>query len=304
VRPPNPNEFVFLSKAASKRCQIIECPNHAFGRIPEGLAELRRRAALHPAGWAKFGQLCVSRQKESLTAFRDELDVIGINPFVKISDVSPEPNAAYWPGCDHFLLNRVRELRRCAGRTTLWARIAVGTVESRYITGRAPSYEEIKWLTLAAIGGGFDGVIWVGGFKFDGRLSVLQTAVEQRARELPKARPVRWAHSDASVWISARASRRKLYIVVLNGRYFPRPRRAKVLPFPLNTAAIDAAIELTLPLGLTPTRGVTLDGREVTPEPSGRGQWMVHFEVDGGGTMLILPVSDDGTNTAAKENAS
>ena len=256
--------YIFLSGGNASRTQLIECPNHAFGTMKDGLKELQRRLT-NKGGKAAFGQLCVSAQMESIKMYSPFLDIIGINPFVSTSQEKPSSDSPIWPSFDHPMINRIRQMRELAGETVLLARIGIGGIESEYITKRPPTFEEVKWEIYATIGAGFKGVIWVGGFDSGGRLRRMASEIERYAFDLGRANFVTWVKSDTKQPLAALCSEKRLFVILLNDEYFPicKLKSKGKLPLPLSEEANEIEIILSPPIGISLDHAVTIGGRNV-----------------------------------------
>jgi|GEM_PF-1841276 len=295
--------FLVLSEAQALSAQLLECPNHAFGRLEDGARGITQRKAGLPPEALCFVQFCITDQVESIARCAPLTDLAAVNPFVTLSDAGPAPDTAVWPGCNQPMLNRLRELVAAAGSVPLLARIGIGGVESRYITQREPTFEEIEWMIVAAVGAGFRGIVWVGQFDTGGRLRALGDGLERSAGDLGRARPVRWAVAPAGLPVSALATDTRLAVALLHPGYFRDPRTGRLQSLPVDPPLQEGVLNLRPPVGVTVKAGVSLHGPPVVPQSGTQGDFLVPYRFAGGGTLLFLGLAtmgDDGAGAGAR----
>ncbi len=283
-------KFIFPLEEAN-RLQIMECPSHTFGSMKDGLEELKKRITRKPEGSLILSQLCISQQLESVKMYSPYLDVIGINPYVSGTDKEPDAKSLIWPGFDHPLINRIRQMRELAGDTVLLGRIGIGGEESEYITKRSPTFEEVKWWIYAIIGADFKGVIWLGGFDSGGRLRRMAAEIERYANDLGHAKLVSWVKTNERQSISSLCSNNRLFVVLLSADYFPKKYIGgnKKLPLPLDEKSTEVEICLSPPLGMKIETARTLGGR-LLPVVKKDHYLLVQCRFHGSAEILIFDI--------------
>lgn len=283
--------YIFWSGGEAGRREIIQCPNHAFGTMKDGLKELQRRLKTKKENETILSQLCVSAQLESIKMYSPFLDIIGINPFVKTSQKKPSPETPIWPSFDHPMINRIRQMRELAGDTLLLARIGIGGIESVYITKRPPTFEEVKWEIYATIGAGFKGVIWVGGFYSGGKLRRMASEIERYAFDLGRANFVTWVKSDTKQPMAALCSEKRLFVILLNDEYFliSKLNDKSKLSLPLGEEAKEVEITLFPPIGIALERAITIGGRTVPIMKKGNFYFLKH-RLKSSADILVLDI--------------
>ncbi len=279
--------YVVLSNEQAVRAQLLECPNHAFGSMENGIREIEKRKAGLLPGQISFVQFCVSDQLDAIRRCLPLIEMVAINPFVTLSDRGPSPGSIAWPSSNQPVLNRVRGMQESAGGKRLVARIGIGDVESKYITKREPTFEEIEWMILATVGADYKGIVWVGQFDTGGRLRNLGHNLLCFAEDLGTAMPVGWATAPEGQPVSALASKKMLFVVLLNTEYFEDPVMGKIQKLPLDPKVQTGEVVLALPEGVTAESGVSLYGKPLKPRMEG-GKVVVPYRFVGGGDMLVL----------------
>jgi len=279
--------YLVLTNEQAVRAQLLECPNHAFGGMENGIREIENRKLGLQPGQIAFVQFCVSDQVRSIQGCIPLLDMAAINPFKELSQKAPAEKSPLWPGCDHPVLNRVRELRQAAGDKRLLARIPIGDVEAKYITKREPTFGEIEWMILATVGADYKGIVWVGQFDTGGRLRTLGHDLLCFADDLGTARPVGWAAAPQGQPVSALASKGMLFVVLLHPEYFQDPAIGRIQKLPLDPKVQTGEVTLTLPEAVTTKSGISLYGKPLKPRSEG-GEVVVPYRFAGGGEMLVL----------------
>jgi hypothetical protein len=298
------DRFVVLSASQAQAAQLLECPNHAFGGMQDGINEIGRRKATLPGGEISFVQFCITDQTEAIARCAPLVDLAAVNPYVTMSDAGPSPDTAIWPDCNHPLLNRLRQLVAAAGDVPLLARIGIGGDESRYLTVREPTFEELEWMVVAAVGAGFRGIVWVGEFDTGGRLRSLGNGLERFAEDLGKAKPVRWVVTPAELPVSVLATDSRLVVVLLSPAYFQDPKVGRVQKLPIDPPLQKGTLTLRLPDRIAIKAGVSLHGRPVVPQRQAGNTYNLLYQFAGGGTVLFLdlvqtdpPASEAGRET-------
>ncbi len=290
-----PGRFLILSVPQALSAQLLECPNHAFGGMQDGINEIAQRKAGLPHGAISFVQFCITDQVEAITRCAPLLDMAAVNPYVSLSEDGPSPDTAIWPECNHPMLNRLRQLRTAAGEVPLLARIGIGGVESSYLTKREPTFEELEWMVMAAVGAGFRGIVWVGEFDTGGRLRGLGSCLARFAEDLGKVKPVRWVAVPTVLPVSALATETKLAVVLLNPDYFQEMKTGQLQKLPLDPRLQKGVLTLRLPDRITMEAGLTLHGRPVAPQRQPDGTYSLPYQLAGGGTVLFLDLVQQGT---------
>lgn len=287
------DRYVVLSGQQAVRAQLLECPNHAFGTMDDGIREIEKRKAELLPGQIPFAQFCVTDQVDTVRRCMPLLGAAAANPFVLLSDRQPAAGSPLWSGWDHPVINRVRDLREAAGTKRLLARIPIGGVESKYITKREPTFEEIEWMILATVGADFKGIVWVGQFDTGGRLRNLGHNLLCFADDLGTATPVGWATAPEGQPVSALASKKMLFVVLLHPEYFQEPVIGQIQKLPLDPKVQTGEVTLTLPDGVTTESGISLYGKPLKPRSEG-SKAVVPYRFAGGGEMLVLDLKSWG----------
>jgi len=278
---------------------VMRCPSHAHGTPEEACKKLKKILAARDPGRPATMWICRHKQIETLRRFGPMVDEIGVNPFAAEGMVGPRRGETIWPGWNHTIINRVREIRRITEGKRLLAAVDVGG-ESLWFPQRRASLEEIRWQVLAAIGANYQGIIWRGrpadGFVSEG-IKRLEELILAHADELGRARPVGWVAEASAQPASALASNGTLFIVLLNPLYMkPLPCRGGVeLPLASKPRTVHLTIRPSACLRIE--SGRTLAGHPVSVTEDG-GVWHVDWTFRGGGEVLILPVSGRTASTA------
>jgi len=66
ARHPDTMRFVFLTSSQAGKRQLLECPNHAYGTMKDGMREMEKRLSNIQEGQLAFAQLCVLEQMASM----------------------------------------------------------------------------------------------------------------------------------------------------------------------------------------------------------------------------------------------
>ncbi|MGE5608217.1 MAG: hypothetical protein ACM359_03095 [Bacillota bacterium] len=302
TRPENPTPragaFVTVAESQAQSAgfgMLMICPSHGHGAPDEAEAKLRlllQNGSDQPATiW-----VCRSSQIETVIRFAPLVERVIVNPFGHFRVDRPKDSELYWPGINHPVLNGLEELRLAAGDRQLLACLDLEG-EPGLFGGRSPSIEEIEWQVYAAIGTGYQGVVWRNrpdDPERASRLKGLEGRLREIAAELGAAKPVRWACSTSGQPASVLWGRGHVFVVLLNPDYV-------VLKSPMDpSGGVRLALEdreqrgevrLTLPKGQMVVSARTLSGRSLSARMAD-GQTIVPYRFRGGGEIVICRLSE------------
>lgn len=284
-RAPRPFSLPFLIRpepwfAASGQGMLMLCPAHAHGSKAEATAELIRLVAQYRSPVPATIWVCRENQLETLREFAPMVDRVCINPFVHDSNRRTAIGEPPWAGTSHALLMQLQDIRLAAPDRQLIACIELNGEEYRF-GGRQPTFEEVQWLALAAIGSGFQGIAWRGdlaSIPYRDRLDIFAGNILRYADELSRTQSADWVAvasaaptdkvtgkqpSDVSVPCTAFLAKDHLFVVVLNPQYVhPKPHRLEI-PLPVEPSLCDFQVELRPPPGVVVVAAERLDGAAV-----------------------------------------
>lgn len=147
-------------------------------------------------------------------------------------------------------------------------------------------------MILATVGADYKGIIWVGQFDTGGRLRTLAHNLLCYADDLGTAKPVGWATAPQGQPVSALASNRMLFVVLLHPEYFRDPLVGGIQKLPLDPKVQTGEVTLALPDGVTTGPGISLYGKPLKPRTEG-GMVVVPYRFAGGGEMLALDLKQN-----------
>ena len=230
-------------------------------------------------------------QDDMIRMFARVVDDIAVWAFTHPGRTAPKTGEVLWPGYDNPYVNRLRELRAVAAGCRLWAETTDGLngIEDRKI-----SFEEIQWLTFAAIGADFDGVVWdvLVSEKNHKKLERIGVLLLKHADQLGAAVPIKCVKEGNGLPVSALRSDKKLFIILLNPGYMKLDSSGKKVVVPLAPVAHKIDLTINLPGGVAIRSGTSLSGKRVKLD-SGEGQIHVKHRLKGGGDMLIFDLTRD-----------
>lgn len=314
-RAPRPFNLPFLIRPekwynSPEQGMLMLCPAHAHGPKAEATAELIRLVAQHRSPAPTTIWVCRNTQLETLREFAPMVDRVCINPFAYNSDRKAVIAEPPWAGTSHPVLVRPHNLRLAAPDRQLIACIDVDGEESRF-GKRHPTFDEMQWMVLAAIGSGFQGIAWRGHvdtLPYRDQLDLLTNNILRHADELSRAHPVDSVtvtspaptglaqgqpdtdgqQANAPVPLSAMQTRNHLYVVLLHPQIMlPQPGKSTI-PLPLGTGSVrECSVALRPPSGTTLVSVERLDGTPLTLQRDG-DQFLVPCRFAGGGTMLVF----------------
>ena len=302
-RAPCPCDLPFLIRpekwfSSPEQGMLMLCPAHAHGPKEQATAELIHLVAQHRSPAPATIWVCRRNQLEPLREFAPMVDRVCINPFVHNSNRRTALADPPWPNTAHPFLMQVQDLRRAAPGRQLVACIPFDGEEYRH-GSRQPTFEEIEWLALAAVGSGFQGVAWrgdLGTTPYRDRLDALAGNLLRHADRLARAEPVDWVAAlpadgakDAPPrpHCSALRSGNRLFVVLLHPQYLDVPRDRLAIPLPIRPEACNAIVELRPPDGTTVAAAERLDGTPLALRPAGV-RVLVPCRLAGGGTLVVL----------------
>ncbi len=269
---------------------VMSCPAHAHGTLEEAAEKLKQLVADQPKGQKSSVWVCRANQLHTLEVIGPLADNMLLNTMAFTSKVPPEPNELLWPGFDHPFVNHIRQLRKTPGTRYLYAVINLTGDFTSYFEKRRPSFEEIKWMTLAVIGSDFQGINWRNHHSactFTDQVRQMENRLVVYGEDLGKAVPVDWVTDNKQVPVSARTSDRRLFVTVLNPNYFLLSPKPNQIALPISLDSLAGQLDVRLPEGTSVVRGETLSGRAVDLE-SGEGYLRVDYAFYGGGEMMVF----------------
>jgi hypothetical protein len=220
-------------------------------------------------------------------------DCVCLYPFFRTSSKGPAAHERIWPGYDHRLLNRVREIRRQVEGKRLVASISPeGAFRvSGMGRGRKLTKAEIRWVIFTIIGADYDGVMWDNrpppGSRRGRAFARLGKDIRRYARELRAASPVSWvATTPGGGAMTALCSPKKLFVVLLMPGLL-RPGPNGTIPVPLGLSVRTAQIIIAPPAGTTVERGEYLSGERLRLTFDG-GLARAKYRLATGGDMLVF----------------
>jgi hypothetical protein len=227
------------------------------------------------------------------------------DPYCSTGERGPRPDDVIWPGFDHPFVNRVRELREFVGdQTRLTGWINPAGPDGRF-TAREISYEEVRWMVLAAIGADFDGAIW--GVQLEtqpwrDRLRRLQQDLNSYAVELGYARPVAWAR-DSRQTGSALSAGDLLFVVLLHPDFMrPLSGGERGVALPVAPPPRRGEVLISPPEGIQVISAQTISGRAL-PLQAGPEGWRVNYRYTGSGEMFVVRLSATPSKSPASQPA-
>lgn len=280
-----PFEFVNLDNMNV----VMYCPAHAHGSTEEATEELKTLVARQPIGKKASVWVCRSNQLETLKVFGSLADNMFLNITAFTSDVPAEPNDLLWPELDHPFINHIRQLRKAPNTRNLYAVIDFTSEYTSHFKKRSPAFEEIKWMTLAAIGCDFQGINWRDSesCQFLDKIQELETQISAYKDELGHSIPVDWVTSSKTIPISARASKSYLFVTALNPDYFRISEQLEQISMPISLEPEVGLLKILLPDKMIPSTGKTLSGRTLKIQ-SDKDQIQVDYSFWGAGDMMIF----------------
>lgn len=288
--PHSPRDYPFEFVSLQNMNLIMSCPAHAHGTLEEAAEKLKQMVADQPEGRKASVWVCRANQLHTLEVIGPLADSMLLNTMAFTSEVPPEPNELLWPGFDHPFVNHIRQLRKVPDTRNLYAIINLTGDFTSFFEKRRPSFEEIKWMTLAAIGSDFQGVNWRNHHSactFTDQVRQLEEQVRVYGEDLGKAVPVGWVADNKQVPVSARASEKHLYVIALNPDYFKLSQKSKQVALPISLDPLAGQLDIYLPEGVSVIRGQTLSGRAVDLK-SGEGYLRGDYSFYGGGEMMVF----------------
>lgn len=271
-------------------CDMV-CPAHRHGTPRQAYEKLTRDLRNRPADQLSSIWICRMNQEETLVRFLPLVDQIFINPFAYTSEEGPAEGQRIWPGFDHPVINNIRRIRSKAGRKRLIASVNLKG-DPNLFHRRKPDFEEIRWMVYAVIGANFQGLGWRGNpstVPWAERLSRLEDNLKRYQTDLGAARPVAWCKALDNQPISAIASDRTLFVVLLNPEYMRVVPHGKSPPLPLDGNAREVRIGLLPPPELTVEAARTLSGLPLLLAGH-RNNPQVACRLTGAGKILVFSI--------------
>jgi hypothetical protein len=316
-RAPRPFNLPFLIRPeewyySREQGMLMLCPAHAHGPKSEATAELIRLAARHRAPVPATIWVCRADQLNTLREFAPMVDRVCINPFVYGSTRGTAIREPPWTGTSHPFLMQAQDIRLAAPGRQLVACIDVDGRESRF-GKRHPTFEEVQWMTLAAVGSGFQGIAWRGhadDLPYKDRLDLLTGNILRYGDKISRAQPVDWVaatspaateplpvqeqpaadgqQTNGPIPFSALQTKSHLFVVLLHPQLMLlRPGKTNIsLPLsPLDTQTCSVAVRP--PSGVSLVSAERLDGTPLALRHDG-DRVLVSCRFAGGGTMLVF----------------
>ncbi len=246
--------------------------------------------------------ICRGDQQAALSNYRSVVDQFIMEAlFMTPSDSGPKRGDLIWPDYDHRLVNYLRHIRSIAKGARIIAAIPMTTREILGRPNRPESFEEFQWMTFAVIGANYQGVLW-GHVRrekwWNQRLARFERALKTHADGLGRALPVEWVRGPEGQPISAIASEKRLFVILLSPDYMKITADGKGVEVPLEAARREGDIRISLPKGRRITEGRSFWGAPLDLEANG-GVITSRFGFSGGGTMLVFSLSRDNRKSDA-----
>ncbi len=299
--------FTFTYEGSGSTCgesfgMVMICPAHKHGTPADSIGTLkklvdeRNKKGLTSSVWVcrsnllRFAKLC------SYIVPR-----IVINPFVYKCFHGPTDNDTVWANADHPRINHIREIRKTAQNSSLFACINVGG-EPTFYKDRKASFEEIKWMVYSIFGANYQGIIWRGprdNVAFKAQLDNLESRIAMYSDELTNSDPIKWVSAEDSQPYSALASDKVVFVILLNPKYCLETRAGAVglpNPFSLQTGYL----QLHPPDEIAIVSGATIDGKPIPIERNENGI-RVPYVYSGAGEVLVFRTSSRRTLSAVVE---
>lgn len=291
--------FEFLSRdawyARSRASGILIKAAYLTRPVHEVMDEVKREQGSRKV--ALF--ICNGPQRKQMSTWLSLSDEICIFLYHLTSDKPPKPGELIWPGYNNPLINRVREVRHTTANKKLLATFSTIGSSKGQVWGisrtRRLVFEELQWMTFAAIGGNYQGVIWrqcMPSDLPDRRLSRVEASIKTHARDLGMAHPVGWVEAPKNQPASSLCSDNKLFVVLLNPAYMAPNPDGKTISVPLEPGSPRGEITIRVPAGCALKSGTYLDGRPLRLLRD-QDTVRVKYRFRGGGEMLIFDLSRD-----------
>jgi hypothetical protein len=276
---------------------VMFCPSHAYGTLADGVAMLRRRLATQPPGALSTVWVCRADQDNGLKAVAPLVDQVAVNPFAHTGcGAVLADSTSGWAGSSHPILVRVRECRAFVPDRRLLACVDL-TGEGLVFGDRQPAFEEVEWMALAAVGGGFQGIVWRGDAQaaWAARLGTFAHNLRRFAVPLGSARlGGASAIVEPVAPVAVTCSGQDLFVVVLNPAYMHQ-ERGRPVAFPLRPEPFACRVILAAP-GLRAGTAIDLDGFPVVPLTPAANGLSFDLVVPGGGTLVALTLERPGAS--------
>ncbi len=248
---------------------------------------------------------CRGPQDEVLEAFRPVADQFIIFLFHHASLRAPGPDDRVWPGVNHPLLNRIRDVPPIAGGARVYALIHV-LGEETAVWGlnaeRGVRFEEVQWMAVAVMGGDYGGILWrtdVNISPWPDRLHALETAIRAYSDDLGNSSAVvGWVEGPPGQPITTRCSDKKLFIFLLHPDYMSFDPAGKSIREPVEARDCQGQVVIHPPESWRVESGRTLSGAPLKLDREG-AVLRTHYYFRGGGEVLILDLK--GSATSATE---
>jgi hypothetical protein len=256
---------------------------------------------------------CRGPQDEVLEAFRPVADQFIIFLFQHAGLRGPGPDDRVWPGIDHPLLNRLREVPPQAGKARVHAIIHV-LGEETSVWGldekRGIRFEEVQWMVVAVMGGDYGGFLWrtdVNISPWPDRLRALETAIRANAEDLGNASAVvGWVEGPPGQPLTTRCSDKKLFIFLLHPDYMSFDPGGRSIREPVEARDCQGQVVIHPPEGWRVESGRCLSGATLKLDRDG-AVLRTRYCFRGGGEILILdlkgsPTIATGSIAGARDN--
>lgn len=239
---------------------------------------------------------CRGPQREVVARFRPFTHRLIIFPYHLVCQIPPEPNDPIWPGMNHLLINRLREIRRNNPGIFIYASLQAkqdgGNLAFWGGGKRDWTYQEQQWRMFAVIGADFDGILWNGGIgkPWQAQLAVFTDSIKPVAADLGAADPVRWVRAPEGQPCSALASKDKLFVVLLHPDYMQVSSTGREIALPLSPKRATGRLSFQCPEGIRITGGATSRGLPVRIRQQ-EGATTAGYRFAGGGEMLVFDLA-------------
>jgi len=276
---------------------IVSAPTPSS--VDQTVKMLSERHKTHKAA----AYLCAGDHIAAIKVLLPLVDEFVVVPFHGASDEKPAVDELTWPGYDHPLINRLRQVRRLTQGKRLNAALLASFVSPARVWGvgaeRNTKFEEVQWMMFAVVGADWDGIVWYdfdvtrGQFaQFAPRVTQIADALEQHGSDLGSASPMRWVQSSQGQPVSALCSGRTLFVVLLNPEYFALNAEGTGVCSPEEPTERKGELLIKIPAGRAVTSGAFLLGQPVDITHD-KDIVRVKYSFTGGGDLIVLNLSDE-----------
>ena len=274
---------------------------------PNAVAELRQQqAALGRVPTVTLIVCAVTDQIQTIESYAPVCDGFWVVPFYLPSKRAPQKGDLIWTGYDHPLINRLRHIHSLTRKQRVVAiltRRPFGNTVWGASGKRSWTTEELEWQVLAVIGAEFKGIHWRNRSNKRGIQTTsrrLERGLKRHAMELGKAHLVGWVNAPDAQPVSALASEKSLFIVLLNPDVMKLDRRCKAIGSRVERSVRSGRLSICPPPGLTVRNGRELSGQPARVIQEG-AKVLVEYSFMGGGKMFVFDLTGNAAQTKPAE---